>query len=275
MLRDDRLEQLSDDHSLVAELVRRGELSPKEAETHPQRSVITRALGTDPDVDVDTFAVEGRPGDVFLLCSDGLSSMVDDSTVERVLGRNRADLDAAARALVAEANRGGGEDNITAVLFELGDGDGGGDTRSMPAVTAVEPDAAVDPDEDTLEGLRIPQAVDTIVVPPEPAGELPPSEAETLPEPAARDPAPARVHARPRARAGAGGRAAPEPERRPSRSPRPRPTRDRAGARARGGAEYRPGPRYAPAAAYEPEPSPRPSRRPASRRSPAACSSCS
>ena len=77
LLRDGRLEQLTDDHSLVAELVRRGELSPAEAEVHPQRSVITRALGTDPDVDVDTFTVEARPGDVFLLCSDGLTTMVD------------------------------------------------------------------------------------------------------------------------------------------------------------------------------------------------------
>src|SRR4051794_9433458 len=182
MLRDDRLEQLTNDHSLVAELVRRGELSPQEAETHPQRSVITRALGTDPDVDVDVFAVDGRPGDVFLICSDGLSSMVDDTTVERVLGRNRADLDAAARALVAEANRGGGEDNITAVLFELAEDGSDGDTASMPAVTAPDPGPpAVDPDEDTLEGLRLPPTVDTMVVPP-PAEELPPLAAEPQPE---------------------------------------------------------------------------------------------
>src|SRR6059036_2664872 len=77
LLRNDRLEQLTNDHTLVAELVRRGELSPGEAEVHPQRSVITRALGTDPDVDVDTFAVDAQPGDIFLICSDGLSSMVD------------------------------------------------------------------------------------------------------------------------------------------------------------------------------------------------------
>src|SRR3954466_742774 len=139
LLRDNRLEQLTNDHSLVAELVRRGELSPRGAETHPQRSVITRALGTDPDVDVDTFAVDGRPGDVFLICSDGLSSMVDDTTVERVLGRNRPDLDAAARAAGAGANRGGGEENMTAVLFELGEDGSDGDTASMPAIRAREP----------------------------------------------------------------------------------------------------------------------------------------
>src|SRR5439155_15086133 len=70
-IRDGSLEQLTEDHSLVAELVRSGKLSPEEAEVHPQRSVITRALGTDPDVDVDTFEVEAEPGDLFLLCSDG------------------------------------------------------------------------------------------------------------------------------------------------------------------------------------------------------------
>ncbi len=71
------LEQLTDDHSLVAELVRRGELSPEEAAVHPQRSVITRALGTEADVDVDAFTVEAADGDLFLLCSDGLTTMVD------------------------------------------------------------------------------------------------------------------------------------------------------------------------------------------------------
>jgi serine/threonine protein phosphatase PrpC len=75
-LRDGRLEQLTDDHSLVAELVRRGELSPEEAAVHPQRSVITRALGTEADVDVDAFTVDAREGDLFLLCSDGLTTMV-------------------------------------------------------------------------------------------------------------------------------------------------------------------------------------------------------
>src|ERR671931_196899 len=71
LIRDGELEQLTEDHSLVAELVRSGKLSPEEAESHPQRSVVTRALGTDPDVDVDTFLVETKPGDLFLLCSGG------------------------------------------------------------------------------------------------------------------------------------------------------------------------------------------------------------
>ena len=80
-IRDGKLEQLTDDHSLVAELVRSGRLSPEEADVHPQRSVITRVLGTDPDVDVDTFMVEAQAGDIFMLCSDGLTSMVDDKAI--------------------------------------------------------------------------------------------------------------------------------------------------------------------------------------------------
>ena len=120
LLRDGRLDQLTDDHSLVAELVRRGELSPQEAEVHPQRSVITRALGTDPDVDVDTFSIDARSGDVFLICSDGLSSYVDGSEIEQLVSQNRRDLEAAAKTLIQAANRGGGDDNITAVLFAVG-----------------------------------------------------------------------------------------------------------------------------------------------------------
>src|SRR5438445_4686182 len=100
LLRDDSLEQLTDDHSLVAELVRRGELSPEEAEVHPQRSVITRALGTDPDVDVDVFSVEARAGDLFLLCSDGLSTMVETDAIAEIVKRTRGDLQAATRALI-------------------------------------------------------------------------------------------------------------------------------------------------------------------------------
>ncbi|MDQ3777911.1 MAG: protein phosphatase 2C domain-containing protein, partial [Actinomycetota bacterium] len=73
LIRDGQLDQLTDDHSLVAELVRSGKLTPEEADVHPQRSVITRAVGTEPDVDVDTFAIEGAPGDLFLICSDGLT----------------------------------------------------------------------------------------------------------------------------------------------------------------------------------------------------------
>jgi protein phosphatase len=171
LFRSNRLEQITDDHSLVAELVRRGELSPAEAEVHPQRSVITRALGTDPDVDVDAFSIEAEAGDIFLLCSDGLSSMVDGRAMEDIIAQHRNDLAAAAKALIHAANRGGGEDNITAVLFELAEDD---------------PEAAAEPDEETRElapgeadgvafdeedtlhpedGVAPPAAVDTMIVP--------------------------------------------------------------------------------------------------------------
>jgi serine/threonine protein phosphatase PrpC len=142
LIRDRKLEQLTEDHSLVAELVRSGKLSPEEAEGHPQRSVITRALGTDPDVDVDTFSVETKPGDLFLLCSDGLTSMVDDETILREVERNRGDLAKAAKALVRAANKGGGEDNITVVFFEIA-GDDGEHTVTLPPVE--------DDDEKTLD----------------------------------------------------------------------------------------------------------------------------
>jgi serine/threonine protein phosphatase PrpC len=149
LFREDRIEQLTDDHSLVAELVRRGELSPEAAEVHPQRSVITRALGTDPDVDVDAFPFQAQPGDVYLICSDGLSDMVDGGRIEQIVRENRRDLDAAARALVHEANRAGGEDNITAVLFEIVDGHAAEPDEATRELAAVAPSSVVDED-DTL-----------------------------------------------------------------------------------------------------------------------------
>jgi hypothetical protein len=119
LVRDDKLTQLTQDHSLVAELIRSGRLSPEEAETHPQRSVITRALGTDSEVEIDLFSLAAKDHDLFLLCSDGLTSMVADEEIERLLVDSRADLDAATRELIEAANQAGGEDNISVVLFEL------------------------------------------------------------------------------------------------------------------------------------------------------------
>jgi serine/threonine protein phosphatase PrpC len=144
-LRDGLLEQLTDDHSLVAELVRRGELSAEEAAVHPQRSVITRALGTEPDVDVDAFTVEARDGDLFLLCSDGLTTMVDVETIAVILERFRASLATATAALIRAANERGGDDNITAILFSVAEGDPGPAGEPPPPVAEHEPD-----DEDTL-----------------------------------------------------------------------------------------------------------------------------
>jgi protein phosphatase len=121
LIRDGEIEQLTEDHSLVNELLKSGKLSPAEAETHPQRSVITRALGTDPDVDVDTFTIGVQKGDLFLLCSDGLTDMVSQSDILELVERNRDDIEGALKALVKAANRGGGEDNITIVAFEIAD----------------------------------------------------------------------------------------------------------------------------------------------------------
>jgi serine/threonine protein phosphatase PrpC len=164
LIRDHTIEQLTDDHSLVAELVRSGKLSPEEAEIHPQRSVITRALGTDPDVDVDTFTVEPQVGDLFLICSDGLTSMIDDEVIREVVERQRDNLDAAARELVEKANRNGGEDNITVVFFEIAE-----ENAEVPEETAQMPaldeNGEVD-DEDTLSGLESIPTVDTMVVTP-------------------------------------------------------------------------------------------------------------
>lgn len=120
LLRDGSLQRLSDDHSLVGELVRKGELSEVEAEHHPQRSVITRALGTDDTVEIDTFTVQAKDGDVVLLCSDGLNTMVTERTIADVL--SSGDTAAAiARKLVRAALQGGGEDNITAIVFRVGE----------------------------------------------------------------------------------------------------------------------------------------------------------
>jgi serine/threonine protein phosphatase PrpC len=155
LIRGGALEQLTEDHSLVAELVRSGKLSPEEAEGHPQRSVITRALGTDPDVDVDTFSVETKPGDLFLICSDGLTSMVDDETILEEVARNRHDLKSAAKALVRAANKGGGEDNITVVFFEIGAEDDLENTVTLPP-REDGADGGADA-EDTLDELdRVP-----------------------------------------------------------------------------------------------------------------------
>ena len=123
LLRDGALEQLTTDHSLVAELVQSGVLTPEEAERHPQRSAITRALGTEPTVDVEVFTVTGEPGDLFLVCSDGLPVMLRDADLVTALEATGRDPSAAAEALVEAANTRGGEDNITVVLFELTEGE--------------------------------------------------------------------------------------------------------------------------------------------------------
>ena len=132
-IRDDALEQLTADHSLVAELVRTGRLTPEQAAEHPHRSVITRAVGTEPVVDVDTFTLETRAGDLYLLCSDGLTDMITDDRILAVAQHADGQPDAVARGLVGAANQAGGADNITVVAFEVAEGD------PDPAVGPVEP----------------------------------------------------------------------------------------------------------------------------------------
>ena len=140
-LRGDALEQITTDHSLVAELVQSGVLTPEEAERHPQRSAITRAVGTESAIEVDVFTVPAELGDLVLLCSDGLTDMLTkDEIAETILGAER-DPDGAAAALVAAANSNGGEDNITVVLFELVEGE----PEPPMAVAAEGSEAGSDP----------------------------------------------------------------------------------------------------------------------------------
>ena len=120
LLRDGQLKRLTKDHSLVEELRRQGRLTEEQAEEHPQRSIITRALGPEPSVNVDTMTFPARDGDVFLLCSDGLTTMVSDEQIREILVSSR-NLRAAVNKLVDAANQGGGRDNITAVAFRVAD----------------------------------------------------------------------------------------------------------------------------------------------------------
>ena len=119
-LRGGKLEQLTRDHSLVEEMRRKGQITDAQAEDHPQRSIITRALGPEPEVEVDVQTVSAAPGDVFLICSDGLTTMVDEKRIAAVLSGAES-MASAVRSLIDEANRAGGRDNVTALLFRLED----------------------------------------------------------------------------------------------------------------------------------------------------------
>ena len=119
-LRGGELERLTRDHSLVEEMRRKGQLTEAQAEDHPQRSIITRALGPEPEVEVDLQTVPAQAGDVFLICSDGLTTMLDDDHISRLLSRSSS-MQGAVRTLVDEANRAGGRDNISVVAFRLED----------------------------------------------------------------------------------------------------------------------------------------------------------
>ena len=151
LFRDGDLSQLTEDHTLVGRMVREGRLRPDEAEHHPQRSIITRALGVDSDVAVDTQTIELREGDRVLLCSDGLSSMVERESIAAVLGDN-ADPQEASERLVHLANEAGGEDNITVVVIEVA-GDAPARAATAEAVHAPPPPAAEPVRDDTVHAL--------------------------------------------------------------------------------------------------------------------------
>ena len=129
LLRDGDLTQITEDHSLVEELVRGGQLSPEEAQIHPQRHVVTRVLGMAPDIDVDLFPVIPYRGDRLLLASDGLFNEVADEAIAQVLRQVR-EPDAAAHELVAQAKTAGGADNITVIVVDVVDDDGRSESAS-------------------------------------------------------------------------------------------------------------------------------------------------
>ncbi|MFL5877428.1 MAG: Stp1/IreP family PP2C-type Ser/Thr phosphatase [Solirubrobacteraceae bacterium] len=141
LFRDAKLQQLTNDHSLVGEMVRRGKLTAEQAEEHPQRSIITRALGPEPAVEVDHMTTYARDGDVFLLCSDGLTSMLSDEQIERTLA-DAPNLRAAGHALIDAANAAGGRDNITVILFRVEEAGGGATADQATMVGEAAPKAS-------------------------------------------------------------------------------------------------------------------------------------
>jgi PPM family protein phosphatase len=126
LLRDEVLQQLTEDHTLVQKMVREGRLTEEEAARHPQRSVLLRVLGVEEDLPVDELTLDLHPGDRLLLCSDGLSNMLDREHIARIL-REEPDPQTAADRLIEEANREGGDDNITVIVVDVVDGDGQGE----------------------------------------------------------------------------------------------------------------------------------------------------
>ena len=161
-LRGTDFQRLTEDHSLVEEMRRRGQLTAQEADEHPQRSIITRALGPEPEVLVDTYSWRGEPGDVYMLCSDGLTSMVSEVRIADVV-RGARTLRDAGRALIAAANDAGGRDNITVILFELEEVGGPDLARDQPTEVGLQAvTAAAAPTE------RSPAPAAPVAAPPQP-----------------------------------------------------------------------------------------------------------
>ena len=156
LYRSGELSQLTEDHTLVSRMVREGRLQPEEAERHPQRSIITRALGVDADVEVDELSMGIEEGDRYLICSDGLTSMIDTESVRDVLG-SVTDPNAAVEHLVDRANDAGGEDNVTVVLVDIV-----GDDAAVPVAAPTSDDRPPAPRETTEpDAAPAPPAVDT------------------------------------------------------------------------------------------------------------------
>jgi PPM family protein phosphatase len=202
LFRDGELQVLTEDHTLVHKMLVEGEITESEAETHPHRSILTRALGVDGSVQVDEGIVEMRPGDRLLLCTDGLTGMVSDEQIKAVLAESKDPQEAVDR-LVRAANRAGGIDNITAVVIDFVE-DGSGDGTKEAAV----------PHQPTMQ-QPIPAAVpapdrNDITVVGRPIPEAPPKDLASAPARASRPPASARSGApadRLPVRRGRGGRA--------------------------------------------------------------------
>lgn len=148
LFRDDQMSQITEDHTLVERMIREGRIQREEAASHPQRSVITRALGIDGDVEVDEVDIEVVDGDRIMLCSDGLSSMLEPETIARIL-RDGGSAQRTADVLVEEANTAGGEDNITVVVIDVGKRSGG-----SAAPPPVRQDTAPTYDDDYRPGRR-------------------------------------------------------------------------------------------------------------------------
>lgn len=125
---EDGFKQITEDHSLVNELVRMGQISKEDAEHHPRKNVVLRALGTDAQLDIDVMTIIFEEGDIIFICSDGLSNKVTDQQIKEVLEKETT-LEEKASALIETANLNGGEDNITVVILEHGDGYQAGDRQ--------------------------------------------------------------------------------------------------------------------------------------------------
>jgi protein phosphatase len=146
VFRDGELKQLTKDHSLVEELRRQGRLTDEEAEEHPQRSIITRALGPEDKVKIDTLSYAARDGDVFLLCSDGLTTMVGEEQIREILADSKS-LKSAVSKLIDAANSAGGRDNITAVAFRLEEGEPGKADEGATLIAATAEQAGLTADK--------------------------------------------------------------------------------------------------------------------------------